>query len=408
MEVYQRGDYFAVVGTLHDERPWAGGDYAPRDLHFMELGLVVRRADMTIVDAAADMQTFPHAECTDIEPSFRDLIGLSVARGYSGAVQERFGRQRGCSHLEFLARAIGPVVVQGITSSAAWQVEKGDGEHPMREGGFSFLTNTCHVWTEDGPGAQKIALGWRPGMLGYPAPGVGEVRRRMAEEPERRPRADYEALGVVPTAAPERRRPGVGEERRQHEGHHPPGIAHRRRPRSCAGAPRPPTTCRCPCAPRYSARLRRRQSRQLGGERGLQILEEQVVGGGQAPAATPGRRGCPADEGAPDLRDLLEERGPVRDGPFDPGRQRELGGQLRHVRPLAPELQGADELVEVVHVGEVVEHEAQATRRPAGPLPSPSGRVRRRAATPSGPRPRCAGFAAPGRRVRLGPAPRAR
>ena len=113
------------MGTLHDERPWAGGDYSPRHLHFMELGLVVRRADMTIVDAAADMQTFPHAECTDIEPSFRDLIGLSVARGYSGAVQERFGRQRGCSHLEFLARAIGPVVVQGLTSSAAWQVEKG-------------------------------------------------------------------------------------------------------------------------------------------------------------------------------------------------------------------------------------------------------------------------------------------
>jgi hypothetical protein len=181
MEVFQRGDYFAVVGTLHDERPWAGGAYGPRDLHFMDLGLVVRRADMMIVDAAADMQTFPHAECTDIQASFGDLIGLSVARGYSSAVQERFGRERGCSHLEFLARAIGPVVVQGITSSGAWQVEKGDGEHPMREGGFTFLANTCHLWTEDGPGPQKVALRWRPGLLGYPAPRVAEIRRRMAE-----------------------------------------------------------------------------------------------------------------------------------------------------------------------------------------------------------------------------------
>jgi hypothetical protein len=182
MEVFQRDEYFAVVGTLHDERPWAGGDYSPRQLHFMELGLVVRRADMTIVDAAADMQTFPHAECTAIEPHFRDLIGLSVARGYSGAVQERFGRQRGCSHLEFLARAMGPVVVQGVTSSAAWEVVHGSGAHPMREGGFTFLANTCHVWTEDGPGAQKIELGWRPGLLGYPAPSVAEVRRRLAGE----------------------------------------------------------------------------------------------------------------------------------------------------------------------------------------------------------------------------------
>ncbi len=184
MEVYRRGDYFAVVGTLHDQRPWAGGTYGPRDLHFMELGLVVRRADMTIVDAAADMTTYPHAECTDIQASFRDLVGLSVARGYTSAVQKRFGRQRGCSHLEFLARAMGPVVVQGITSSAAWEVEKGQGAHPMREGGFAFLTDTCHVWTEGGPGAQKIALGWRPGQLGYPAPSAAEVGRRMAEGTE--------------------------------------------------------------------------------------------------------------------------------------------------------------------------------------------------------------------------------
>ena len=181
IEVFTRGEHFAVLGTLHDQRPWAEGTLGPRDLHFMELGIVVRRADMTIVDAAADMQTYPHAECTDIEPSFRDLIGLSVSRGYSGAVQARFGRERGCSHLEFLARAIGPVVVQGLTSAGAWEVEKGSGEHPMREGGFGFLANTCHLWTEDGAGPRKIAVGWRPGLLGYPAPRADEVERRLGE-----------------------------------------------------------------------------------------------------------------------------------------------------------------------------------------------------------------------------------
>jgi hypothetical protein len=34
-------------------------------------------------------------------------------------VQERFGRERGRSDLEFLARALGPVVVQAVTSTAA-------------------------------------------------------------------------------------------------------------------------------------------------------------------------------------------------------------------------------------------------------------------------------------------------
>jgi hypothetical protein len=180
MDVFQRDDYFAVVGTLHDERPWAGGTYGPRDLHVMELGVVVRRADLCIVDAATDMKTYPHAECTAIEPSFRDLVGLSVARGYTNAVQERFGRERGCSHLEFLARALGPVVVQSVTSSAAWRVEKGDGVYPMGEGRLNFLSNTCHVWAENGPGLQKLALGWQPGKLEYPAPSLAEVRRRMS------------------------------------------------------------------------------------------------------------------------------------------------------------------------------------------------------------------------------------
>ena len=179
MEVFGRDEHFAVVGTLHDERPWAEGGDSPQHLHVMELGIVVRRADLTIVDAQADMQTFPHVECTAIEPHFSDLVGLSVGRGYTSAVQERFGRERGCSHLEFLARALGPTVIQATTSAAARQTVQ-SGAYPDGERSLSFLTNTCHVWTPDGPGAQKVALGWRPGRLGYPAPSAAEVARRLA------------------------------------------------------------------------------------------------------------------------------------------------------------------------------------------------------------------------------------
>ncbi len=81
IEMFLRDEYFVVIGTLADVRPWASGTLGPRELHGMELAIVVRRADLMIVDALADMQTFPHAECTDIEPKFSELIGLSVARG---------------------------------------------------------------------------------------------------------------------------------------------------------------------------------------------------------------------------------------------------------------------------------------------------------------------------------------
>lgn len=180
--VFERGEHHVVIGTLHDQRPWASGERGPRSLHFMELGIVVRRSDLVIVDAAAAMKTFPHAECTDIEDSFGDLVGLSVSRGYTNAVQQRFGRERGCSHLEFLARALGPVVIQAITSSAARRIELGDGQFPPSEGALGWLTNTCHVWAEDGPGPEKVAMGWRPGATEYPAPSVVEIRRSMAEE----------------------------------------------------------------------------------------------------------------------------------------------------------------------------------------------------------------------------------
>ncbi|HEX4163282.1 MAG TPA: DUF2889 domain-containing protein, partial [Acidimicrobiales bacterium] len=75
VEVFVRDEHLVVIGTLADVRPWATGALGPRELHRMELAIVVRRADMTITDAVADMQTFPHAECTVIEPKFTELIG---------------------------------------------------------------------------------------------------------------------------------------------------------------------------------------------------------------------------------------------------------------------------------------------------------------------------------------------
>jgi hypothetical protein len=129
------------------------------------------------------MVAFPHAECRDIEPSFHDLVGLNIGRGYTGAVQERFGRQRGCSHLEFLARTLGPAVIQGVASLALQRLERREGPHPLEGDGLPFLSNTCHVWRENGPGPQKVAAGWLPLTAEYPAPLVVEIRRR-SESPE--------------------------------------------------------------------------------------------------------------------------------------------------------------------------------------------------------------------------------
>jgi hypothetical protein len=182
IQVFEREGHLVVIGILHDQRPWSSGRGGPRDVHRMELGIVVRRSDLVIVDAAAIMHTFPHAECPTIEDSFTDLIGLSVSRGYTNAVQKRFGRERGCSHIEFLARALGPVVIQALSASMARRLEEGgdEGEGPA-QGGVQWLTNTCHLWAEGGIGEQKVAAGWRPAKETYPAPSLVEIRRHRQE-----------------------------------------------------------------------------------------------------------------------------------------------------------------------------------------------------------------------------------
>jgi hypothetical protein len=182
MQVFEREGHLVVIGILHDQRPWASGDFGPRSVHRMELGIVVRRPDLVIVDAAAVMHAFPHAECPEIEDSFSDLIGLSISRGYTNAVQKRFGRERGCSHIEFLARALGPTVIQALSASAFRRLEAGGYQGVgLDEGGVPWLTNTCHLWAEGGIGQQKVAAGWRPGNGTYPAASLVEIRRRVKE-----------------------------------------------------------------------------------------------------------------------------------------------------------------------------------------------------------------------------------
>jgi len=180
MVAFDTESTFQLRGRLRDERPWADGEVSVRSLHGMELRLEVRRSDLVIIRAEAQMDAYPHAECPNITPAFEQLVGLNVGRGFTKAVQALLGRERGCSHLEFLSRALAPVVIQAIPSTAMRR-EPPDTAGSTVLQGTNWLANTCHMWSEDGPGSQKIALGWRPGGR-YPAPSVEEVRALKASD----------------------------------------------------------------------------------------------------------------------------------------------------------------------------------------------------------------------------------
>jgi len=180
-DVFGVDDDLVVVARLRDSRPWAEDGSAVATVHDMELRVRVRPTDLTIVGATAEMHAFPHTECPVIEESFAGLVGLSVSRGYTRAVQTRFGGPRGCTHLEQLARALGPVVIQAVTSRRALAVSQGESEDLLAGAGNSgspWARDSCHIWAEGGPADQKLALGWRPGVGPYPAPAVVTFRER--------------------------------------------------------------------------------------------------------------------------------------------------------------------------------------------------------------------------------------
>jgi hypothetical protein len=185
---YERGEQLLVVGRLTDRRPWLEGTNR-LVVHDMELRVLVAKADLVIRQAKATMFAFPHGECPDIAPVFAGLVGLSVARGYVKAVQQRFVGPAGCSHLDHLARGLGPAVIQSVASThgrdmrAALERARAEGRprpsfaeaRGAEDGGramprVDWLANTCHIWADDGVGMRKVELGWSAIEDEYPVP----------------------------------------------------------------------------------------------------------------------------------------------------------------------------------------------------------------------------------------------
>jgi len=180
-EAFDAGQTMLVVGTLRDTRPWAEDGGSILIVHDMDLRVEVAVDDLTITEASAEMRAFPHVECPGITEAFTGLAGLSVTRGYTREVQRRFGGPKGCTHLEQLARSLGPVVVQAITSRRARAVSRGESEDLLSGAGSPWARDSCHVWAEGGVADQKLAAGWRPGIGPYPAPAVVTFRASGAE-----------------------------------------------------------------------------------------------------------------------------------------------------------------------------------------------------------------------------------
>jgi Protein of unknown function (DUF2889) len=83
-------------------------------------------------------------------------VGLSIARGFTREVNERFGRQRGCAHFTALIHAMAPAVRQGA-GVAFPQPEPPATTNPR-------FVDTCQAWRADGPLHQLVRAGDEAGL----------------------------------------------------------------------------------------------------------------------------------------------------------------------------------------------------------------------------------------------------
>jgi hypothetical protein len=132
----------------------------------MRVALTVRVPDLAIVRAEGAMATHPYRVCTDALPPLEGLVGVSVAQGFTRVVNERFGRQLGCSHLTALIQAMAPVVRQA--AGAAFVDKKGAPPNP----GERWFINTCQAWREDGPLHALLEKGDAEGLRAAQTRGV--------------------------------------------------------------------------------------------------------------------------------------------------------------------------------------------------------------------------------------------
>ena len=147
-----------IHGSLEDRRPQGVPDWIQHDgdvIHHMEVTLTVTWPDLVVAAIDSVMRTFPHAGvCPDALPPLQGLVGVAVGRGFTRAVNERIGRERGCTHVAALILAMGPVVRQGAGAAFGFAA-------PGDPQGTPWFVNSCQAWREGGP----LHRAWRAGEM---------------------------------------------------------------------------------------------------------------------------------------------------------------------------------------------------------------------------------------------------
>lgn len=150
-----------VVDTKTYSFPGPGMAVMPAGeaLHDMWVRLTVNE-DMEVKDVETAMNSQPYWTCSEILPNFKDLIGLTIGKGWNRAVKERVGGRAGCTHIVEL---LGPVATTAFQAIGGMKYRRrrmaGQPLHQTRPANL----DSCHSWSSDREMVRDLYPQWYTG-----------------------------------------------------------------------------------------------------------------------------------------------------------------------------------------------------------------------------------------------------
>ncbi len=179
---FEDEQHFRLVGHLRDVNPngmWGIDDDEPMTVHHMELHVTVNALTLQISEVFTKMHVHPQTQCPVIEASYQQLVGLSIARGFTHKVREMFGGPRACTHIGALVLAMAPVAIQTLWPFFRGQAPSGAqdmfADPASRRRELERNRDTCHVWATGGPMFDVLENG---GDIPVPLWGQQRLRER--------------------------------------------------------------------------------------------------------------------------------------------------------------------------------------------------------------------------------------
>ncbi len=156
----QEDETLLVEGTLVDDRLCKSYTYLrsalwdPRTIHNITAKMCISIPDLIIKFVNTDMHEVPHQACRDIIHIGDKFIGVSLVRGFNDKIRQVLGGKSGCIHLYNLLISMRSAAFQGFYSYCFRVLE--DGSFRKVDVDDSLIVNSCHVWRESGPFAQRL------------------------------------------------------------------------------------------------------------------------------------------------------------------------------------------------------------------------------------------------------------